>query len=63
MDFKDIIVIGIIVLIIGSALFYVIKAKKRGQKCIGCPYACSCNSKNNQKQGGCQGSNCSSDKR
>ena len=46
----DAIIIIAIVLIVGGASFYLIRAKKRGQKCIGCPYAkecggrsCSCN--------------------
>ena len=38
----DIIVIIIIALIIGGASFYIIRAKKRGQKCIGCPDAKTC---------------------
>ena len=35
----DIVVIIIIALLIGGASFYIIRAKKRGQKCIGCPDA------------------------
>ena len=42
MGATDIIVIAIIALIIGAATFYIIRAKRRGQKCIGCPYAKSC---------------------
>ena len=38
----DIIVLVIVALIIGGASLYIIRAKKRGQKCIGCPYAKSC---------------------
>ena len=38
----DIIVIIIIALVIGGASFYIIRAKKRGQKCIGCPDAKTC---------------------
>ena len=34
---KDLIVILILALIIGAALFYIIKTKKSGTKCIGCP--------------------------
>lgn len=44
---EDIIVIAIIVVIVGLAAFYVIKQKKKGKKCIGCPYGSSCGSKNN----------------
>ncbi len=42
MELADIIVIAIIVLIIGAASAYIIKAKKSGQKCIGCPHSRSC---------------------
>ena len=35
------IAIGIIALIVGLAAGYVIKAKKSGKKCIGCPGSCS----------------------
>ena len=38
----DIIIIAVIVLILGAAAFYVYKAKKSGQKCIGCPHAKNC---------------------
>ncbi len=37
------IIAGIIILIIvGGALAYIIKAKKNGKRCIGCPENCSC---------------------
>ncbi|MBQ8834036.1 MAG: FeoB-associated Cys-rich membrane protein [Oscillospiraceae bacterium] len=48
---KDIIVIVILVLILGLSAFYIYKEKKSGKKCIGCPYAGSCN-------GGCSGNGC-----
>ncbi|MBR6675993.1 MAG: FeoB-associated Cys-rich membrane protein [Clostridia bacterium] len=45
-----------VAVIIGLALFYVIRSKRKGRKCIGCPDAkgcpmvkdgvCSCNTKN-----------------
>lgn len=38
----DLIVLGIIVLIVGFALGYIIKEKKQGSKCIGCPFAKTC---------------------
>ena len=49
---ENIIIIALLVLIIGSAAFYVYKAKKSGRKCIGCPDSSSCSYK------GCNG-NCS----
>ena len=40
----DLIVIAIVVVIVGSALGYIIRAKKRGVKCIGCPAGGNCTS-------------------
>lgn len=36
----DFIVIAIIVVIVGLALRYIIRSRKRGVKCIGCPEGC-----------------------
>ena len=37
------ILVGVILLaILGGAVFYIVKAKKSGRKCIGCPGAGSC---------------------
>lgn len=38
----EIIAIAAIVLIVGGAVAYIIKAKKSGRKCIGCPDSASC---------------------
>ena len=38
----DYIAIGVIALIVGSAIFYIVRAKRRGEKCVGCPYAKQC---------------------
>ena len=46
MDIGEIIAIVLIALIIGGATAYIIKAKRSGRKCIGCPDACSCKAKN-----------------
>ena len=35
-------IIAALVIILGLAVFYVYKAKKSGQKCIGCPDGCTC---------------------
>ena len=42
MGFVDYIAIAAIVLIVGAAVFYIVRAKKRGDKCVGCPYAKQC---------------------
>ena len=38
-----------IVLIVGGAVAYIVRAKKSGQRCIGCPDSKTCSS------GGCSG--------
>lgn len=38
----DIIVIAIVILIVGGAVAYIIRAKKRGVKCIGCTASKRC---------------------
>ncbi|MBQ9773676.1 MAG: FeoB-associated Cys-rich membrane protein [Clostridia bacterium] len=52
MGWIDFVIIGVIVLIVGGAAAYVIKAKKSGKKCIGCPDGGACSKK-------CDGSTCS----
>ncbi len=42
---KDIIAIVAIVAIVGLAIFYIIRSKKKGVKCIGCPSAGECSKK------------------
>lgn len=41
----DFIIIGIVLIIVAAASFYVYRAKKNGQKCIGCSVGCSCGTK------------------
>jgi len=47
---KNLIVVIILVVILGLAITYIVKAKKKGVKCIGCPSACNCSA---QKNGCC----------
>ena len=42
MGIVDYIAIAAIVLIVGAAVFYIVRAKKCGEKCVGCPYAKQC---------------------
>ncbi len=46
----DVIVTIILIAIIGGALAYIIKAKKNGQKCIGCPSSKQCGGSCNCKK-------------
>jgi len=39
---KDVAVIVILAVIAAGILWYLIRRKKRGDKCIGCPYAKQC---------------------
>ena len=48
----NIIAIAVIILIVGGATAYIIRAKKNGQKCIGCPDSKTCGG----SSGGCGGS-------
>ena len=50
MNRADIIVALILAAVIGGAIFYIVKAKKSGQKCIGCPYSKECSGKCGSKK-------------
>lgn len=41
----NVIIIAILVMILGASITYIIKEKKKGAVCIGCPHAGSCGSK------------------
>ena len=49
----DFIAIGVIALVVGAAAFYIIKAKRSGKRCIGCPDSATCGK---AKESGCSGS-------
>lgn len=44
---SNLIVIGILAILLGAAITYIVRAKKRGVKCIGCPAAGSCSHSRN----------------
>lgn len=48
----NLIVIVVLLVIVGISVSYIIKEKKRGVMCIGCPHAGECAKK---RQGGCAG--------
>ena len=54
---ENIIIVAILVVIVGLAVRYIIKAKKNGKKCIGCPDGGSCSS----GCGSCGGCGCHTD--
>ena len=46
----NVVVGAIVVAAVGAAIAYIVKEKKRGVTCIGCPHAGTCAKK---RQGGC----------
>jgi len=51
----DYVIAAIIVLIIGSVLWYIHRAKKKGVKCIGCPDGAKCSGNCDCCSGNCGG--------
>lgn len=47
------IIAAIILLMIGAAVRYIVKAKKSGARCIGCSAAGCCSSRGQSANGGC----------
>lgn len=47
---ENIIIIVILLAIVTGSIWYLLRAKKRGQKCVGCPYSTACNGCDKQKQ-------------
>ncbi len=47
---ENCIIVAVLLLIVGFAVLYIYKAKKRGQKCIGCPYSGTCSGCSKEKQ-------------
>ena len=44
---KNVIIIFVLAVIVSGIIWYLIRAKRKGEKCIGCPYAKQCNNQNN----------------
>ncbi len=51
----DFLILAVIAVIVGLAVFYIIRSKKSGKKCIGCPDSGACS-------GNCAGCPCGSGK-
>lgn len=52
---ENVIIVVVLLAILGGAIGYIVKAKKSGKKCIGCPDGGSCGSQGNCSCG-CGGS-------
>ena len=51
----DYLIIAIIAAILGFAVWFMIRAKKKGVKCIGCPDGAACSGKCSGNCSGCSG--------
>lgn len=50
----NVILVAVIFIILGAAIAYIVKEKKKGVRCIGCPAAGTCTSMNHTASGcGC----------
>ncbi len=43
----NVIIFLLVLAVVGLAVWYIVNSKKKGQKCIGCPYSKECSSKGN----------------
>lgn len=43
---ENLLIIAVLAAILIAAIRYIVRAKKRGVKCIGCPEGCSCGKEN-----------------
>lgn len=55
MTLTDIIAIAVIAAVVGIAVTYIVKERKKGNRCIGCPYAESCAKKAKENSCRCNG--------
>lgn len=47
---ENLVVVLVLIAIVGGVVWYLIRAKKRGEKCVGCPYAKQCAGKCGDKK-------------
>ena len=51
----NVMIVLIVLLILGASITYIVKAKKAGVKCIGCPAGGTCSGHCNECSGSCPG--------
>ena len=62
MVLKDIVIAVVLLAVLTMSIGYIIKAKKSGAKCIGCPSSKECSEKHSEYSCGCGCSECNTDK-
>ena len=50
---SNVLAILALIVVLGGAITYIVKSKKNGVKCIGCPSCKSCSSKKNENSCNC----------
>lgn len=50
---ENVVLIAVILLAVGLAIWYLLKSKKNGKKCIGCPYQDCCSTKSKPTDPSC----------
>ena len=55
---ENVVLIVVLAAILGGATAYIVRAKKKGVKCIGCPMGGSCGKKRGTCSGCTSGSSC-----
>jgi len=53
MEMIDFAIVVLVAAIIGVAAGYIVRSRKKGKKCIGCPDGCSCSKNSESSCGGC----------
>ena len=38
----NLIIVAVVLIVLGGVVFYIVREKKKGSKCIGCPHGKSC---------------------
>lgn len=61
MSIQDLVIITVLILVLAISIGYIIKAKKSGAKCIGCPTSKECGANKRGHSCGCGCSDCSND--
>ena len=46
----DYVILAVLAVIVGLVIFYIVRSKKSGAKCIGCPHSKTCSSCNCGKE-------------
>lgn len=63
MTLTDIIAVAVIAAVVGLAVMYIVKERKKGNRCIGCPHAKTCAKNSKENSCCCNGAENDSEKK